>query len=65
MSHKPESPQVKNGWWRHRDGSKEYGIRIWTGQRHIFIGIDNATTVADAIIDIAESIERKQTNDQH
>ena len=65
MTHKPEPARVKTGYWRRPDGSKEFGIRIWCGQRHIFIGIDNAMAVSDAIVDIAESIERKQTNDQH
>ena len=59
MTHKPEPARVKTGFWRHRDGSKEYGIRIWCGQRHIFIDAANAIAVADAIHDLTEELERK------
>ena len=59
MTHKPEPARVKAGYWRHRDGSKEYGIRIWCGQRHIFIDAANAIAVADAIHDLSEGLERK------
>lgn len=60
MTHKPEPARVKTGFWRHRDGTKEYGIRIWVGQRHIFIDAANAIAVADAIVDLTEELERKQ-----
>ena len=60
MTHKPEPARVKSGYWRHRDGTKEYGIRIWCGQRHIFIGAADATAVADAIHDLTEELEGKQ-----
>lgn len=59
MTHKPEPARVKVGYWRHRDGSKEFGIRIWCGQRHIFIDAANAMAVADAIHDLTEELEGK------
>ena len=57
MTHKPEPARVRTGFWRHRDGTKEYGIRIWCGQRHIFIDTANAIAVADAIHDLTEELE--------
>ena len=61
MTHKPEPARVKSGYWRHRDGSKEFGIRIWCGQRHIFIVAADAIAVADAIHDLTEELEGKHT----
>ena len=62
MTQRPTPPLVKPGFWRRNDGTKEHGgVRIWCGQRHIYVEPHNIRSLADQLhdyMDEKENLER-------
>lgn len=57
MTQRPKRPAVRSGFWRHEDGSKELGVRIQCGIRHIHVEHHNVRALADALHDHMDALE--------
>lgn len=60
MTQRPTPPIARPGFWRREDGSKESGIRIQCGIRHLYIEPHNVRKLADALHDLADDFESRQ-----
>ncbi|MEE1617313.1 hypothetical protein [Brachybacterium sp. J153] len=60
MTQRPTPPVVRTGYWRHEDGTKEHGIRIQCGIRHVYIEPHNIRKLADQLHDYADRHEEDQ-----
>lgn len=60
MTARPHPPVVRAGFWRHDDGTKEYGVRIQCGIRHLYIEPHNIRKLADALHDWADRHEANE-----
>lgn len=56
MTQRPTPPLVRRGFWRHEDGTKEYGVRIQCGIRHVYIEPHNIRALADQLHDHADRL---------
>ena len=59
VTQRPTPPVVRPGFWRHEDGTKEYGVRIQCGIRHVYIEPHNIRKLADQLHDHADNIEQQ------
>lgn len=59
MTQRPTPPVVRPGFWRHENGTKEYGVRIQCGIRHVYIEPHNIRALADQLHDYADNLEQQ------